>query len=454
MLYVALFGASVFVLLAFIYWKTVAVIDRQTSETIEADILALSDVYRQRGIPGLVEAIRERAGQDALSDNVYLLTDPALKPLAGNVAAWPADTTGASQWISLVLTRKENGQLVPHQVRARTFTLPGDHHLLVGRDMHEKVRFRQLVIDTLSWSLGGTLGLGLLGGYLLSQRMMRRLDRTSRTIGQIMQGDLGRRLPRGSGGDEFDRLAEQVNSLLDQIERLMAGMQLATDSLAHDLRSPLTRLKARIELALIQAPHVDQDREALSDVLSQADAALVMFDNLLKIASAESGLAAADLKPIDAALLARDATELYEPVAEDKGVSLSFTGESELPVRGQSELLSQAITNLIDNAVKHTPTGGHIAVRAEREGKRATLVVADSGAGIAPADRARVLERFVRLETSRSTPGSGLGLSLVAAVVKLHGGTIALADNCPGLRVILSFPLTTMETEQPLSEAA
>ncbi|HYN38390.1 MAG TPA: HAMP domain-containing sensor histidine kinase, partial [Rhodospirillales bacterium] len=360
--------------------------------------------------------------------------------------------TALSEWISLDMTRREESGQVPHEIRARTFELAGGYRLLVGRDMHEKAKFRRIVVETLVWSLAAALALGLLGGIFLSRRMLRRVDGVTQTARRIMQGDFSQRIRHGGSADEFDRLADSLNALFAQIERLMAGMRLATDSLAHDLRGPLTRLRGRIELALLAAPDAARDREALVTVLGQADAALATFDSLLKIAAAESGMAATELKPLDLATLVRDAADLYEPVAEEKGVTLTVATDVLPPVAAQRELLAQAVTNLLDNAVKHTPAGGRIEVRAVNDGASVLLVVADSGPGIPAADRARVLERFVRLEESRSTPGSGLGLSLVAAVAKLHGAQLGLADNAPGLCIELRFPAVAGLAETPAAE--
>jgi signal transduction histidine kinase len=229
--------------------------------------------------------------------------------------------------------------------------------------------------------------------------------------------------------------------MLAQIERLMSGMRLATDSIAHDLRGPLTRLKGRIEMALRCPPETSQDREALADVLAQTDAALVVFDTLLKIATAEARTDAEDLKSLDLASLASNAAELYEPVAEEKGIALGVDTDGPALIRGQPQLLAQAVANLLDNAVKHTPAGGRITVAIGNRGNGVALAVEDTGPGIPEADRARVLERFVRLEESRSTPGAGLGLSLVAAVAKLHDATVHLDDNNPGLRISVRFPV-------------
>ena len=331
--------------------------------------------------------------------------------------------------------------------------MAGGYRLLVGRDMHEKAKFRTIVVETLTWSLAGTLALGLLGGVFLSRRILARVDGVAQTTRQIMQGDLSRRIPERGSGDEFDRLAESLNAMFEQIERLMSGMRLATDSLAHDLRGPLTRLRGRIELALLQPPNSAGDREALMDVLSQAEASLAMFDSLLRIAAAEAGVAATELKPLDVAALARDAVELYEPVAEDKGLQIGVATADVPLINAQRELLSQAVANVLDNAVKHTPSGGRIEVRVSADGPEVVLTIVDTGPGVPEADRERVLERFVRLEECRRDPGAGLGLSLVAAVVKLHGATLRLVDNTPGLRVELRFPALSVSATAPAQAA-
>jgi len=440
LLYTGVFSVSVLVLLGFIYWSTVAVIERQTAETIESEIRGLAEQYRQQGVTRLVQVIGERSGDKGDRNNVYLLTDSNLKRLAGNVRSWPAAATASGQWVNLGLQRRENDRFVPHEIQARTFTLPDGHRLLVGRDMYEKTKFRNTVVETLAWALAATVVLGLIGGLFVSRRMLRRVDQVSHTAQGIMQGDLSRRMQKSGSDDEFDRLAESLNAMLDQIERLMTGMRWATESIAHDLRSPLTRLRTRIELALRDSPDSSQDRAALADALAQTDAALALFDSLLKIATAEAGVAPTELTCLDLAALARDATELYEPVAEDKGIALETHVPGHAPVRGQSQLLAQAVANLLDNAVKNTPSGGRISVSLENVPPDVVLFVADNGPGVPEADRERVLERFVRLEPSRRGPGTGLGLSLVAAVAKLHGATLRLEDNSPGLKVSLRLP--------------
>lgn len=441
LLYAAVFGASVLILLAFVYWSTVAVIERQVADTIEAEIRGLAEQYAEGGVGGLVEIVRQRAGPDGDDDNVYLLTDRLLAPLAGNLAAWPQAVDREGGWVEITLRRVTDGGVVPHQVRARTFELAGGYRLLVGRDMYERRRFRDTVVQALVWSLAATLALGLAGGIFVSRRMLSRVDDISRTTARIIRGDFSGRVERRGSGDEFDRLAGSVNVMLERIERLMSGMKLATDSLAHDLRGPLTRLRGRIELALRRPADAAKDRDALADVLAEADAALAVFENLLKIATAEAGVTAADFAPVDLAALAGDAVDLYEPVAEEKAVVLELSAASAPSISGQADLLAQAVTNLLDNAVTHTPPAGKIVVSVDADGTGVALTVADSGPGIPEAERAHVLERFVRLTPGRGGRGAGLGLSLVAAVAKLHRAELTLADNNPGLRVRLRFLL-------------
>ncbi len=439
--YLALFCVSVLALLAFIYWSTVAVIERQTEETIQSEIRGLAEQYRLQGLPRLRAIVRERSGPSGDPNNVYLLTAPDLSPMAGNLDAWPRHAVGGDEeWVDLSLGRESEGpDGSVHVVRARTFTLSGGFRLLVGRDTRQREAFRRTVVQALGWSVAAMVLLGIIGGLLISRGMLARVDGIARTANSIVSGDLSRRLSVHGSGDEFDRLAGSLNEMLDRIDRLMTGMRLATDSLAHDLRGPLTRLKSRIELALRDSRTGAGDRAVLEGILDDADAALAMFDSLLRIALAEGGAKAGEMTPVDLAALAQAGAELYEPVAEEKGVALTVAASDPVPIVGHGELLSQAVANLLDNAVKYTPAGGTVTVSLAQEGDRAVLSVCDTGPGIPAADRARVLERFVRLDASRGGPGAGLGLSLVAAVARLHGATVSLADNQPGLKVVLAF---------------
>lgn len=452
-LYVALFCASVAALLAFIYRSTVAVIEEQTISTIEAEIRGLAEQYNDEGLERLIEVVRERSGPGGDADSVYLLTDPRRQRLAGNLDEWPARADRPSgQWVTLELSKREGEADVPHGVQARTFILPGQFRLLVGRDTHQRSQFRQTVIEALGWGLAATLGLGLAGGLFVSRSVLRRVDAVTATSRRIMRDDLSGRVPTAGSGDEFDRLAGNLNDMLDQIERLMTGMRAVTDALAHDLRGPLTRLRARLETAKNESAPATPERQLSEDALAELDTILATFDTLVRIARAEAGALRTDIAVIDLSTLANEIADLYRPLTEDNGQILGTDIAPKLHVRAHRQLLAQALSNLLENAIKYAPRDTRIDLVAERAGASVRLKVCDSGPGIAAADRARVLDRFTRLDSSRSTRGSGLGLGLVAAVAKLHDAILELGDNAPGLTVTLTFaaavPEQVIDTEQ------
>ena len=449
LLYICLFGASVLVLLAFIYWTTGRVIDRQTTDTIEAEIRGLAEQYRARGIRQLVAVIEERSGPYGDPDSVYLLADAGFRPLAGNLSAWPREAGGPEGgWVEIA-ARRSSSEEAHGTIRARTFVLAGGFRLLVGRDPRGRADFEDLILESLGGALGITLVLGLLGGLVMSRRMLRRVDAVRETGQRIMRGDLSRRMPVTGVGDEFDRLSITVNEMLDEIETLMTGLRTVTDSVAHDLRSPLTRLKARLELALREGPPEGQGqgqgqghRAALERAVAETDGILHTFATLMEIARAESGKAGIAMGPVDLHAVVADMVELYTPHAEEKGLAMEAALDEAGTVAGHGQFLSQLVANLLDNALAYTPAGGRVAIALAREpAGAARLAVEDSGPGIPPEDRERVLQRFVRLDTSRPSGGSGLGLSLVAGVASLHRARLAL-DESPlgGLRVTLTFP--------------
>jgi signal transduction histidine kinase len=290
--------------------------------------------------------------------------------------------------------------------------------------------------------------LGILGGLFITRRVLRRVDAMTETTRIIMAGELSGRLPVAGTGDELDRLAENLNEMLERIEALMAGLKEVSDNIAHDLKTPLTRLHNRAEDALRMARGESDYREALERTLEESESLIRTFDALLMIARAEAGHARDNMAEFDAAEIARDVGELYEPVAEEKGITLKIEADQAAPVKGNRELVSQALANLIDNAIKYAGPdrpgangeAAQIVVRALNDGERIFLSVDDRGPGIPAEDRSRVTERFVRLEQSRSKPGSGLGLSLTAAVARLHGGELKFEDNRPGLKSIIALP--------------
>ncbi|MCE9650540.1 MAG: HAMP domain-containing histidine kinase [Parvibaculum sp.] len=432
-------------LLAYVYWNTAGFLVRQTDEAVQAEITGLAEQYAQGGLPLLVHTVIQRSRDPGQS--LYLVLDSAGQVLAGNLDVRPSVAPGADGWMDFIYSRRALEGVELKAARARAFYLPEGFYLLVGRDVQERREIESLITSALVWAIALTLALGLIGGLFMSRNMLARVDEINKSSQDIMEGDLSRRLPIAGTGDELDQLGKNLNAMLDQIEALMIGMRQVTDNVAHDLRSPLNRLRNRLEVTLLQESSPEEYRQVLERTIAEADNLLTTFNALLMIARAEAGSLRESMTNIDPAAIVRDAAELYEPVAEENGLGIHLNVQEGLQVRGNRELLSQVLTNLIDNAIKHgkpeTASGDiptiDISVLQERNG-RVCFTVADHGSGIPKHERARVLERFVRLETSRNTPGSGLGLSLASAVARLHGGRIDFEDNQPGLKVTLTLP--------------
>jgi signal transduction histidine kinase len=443
-LYFLVFAASVLGVLLFVYLTSAGFVERQTEATLDAEITGLAEQYAQRGLSGLIQIVAARSAGDRGDAMIYLVTDPDGKPLVGNIAAWPAGVPTHSAWLSFALERTINGRHEVHPARGRLFVIPGGYRLLVGRDISDAAAFRSEVRTTLLWAGLIALGIGLIGGTVMSRNLLRRVEQVNRTSERVMAGNLSDRVPLRGTKDEFDQLAANLNRMLDQIERLMTAMREVTDDVAHDLRTPLSRLRTRLERALAIPSGADpsggaSQAEAIRAAIDEADRLLATFNALLRIAELESGAHLDQAAPIDLSEVARSAAELYEPVADEKGFALSVVAEPGVRMSGDWHLLSQALANLLDNTLKYAG-GGLIELRVFHENGQAILEVADHGPGIPEVDRQSVLDRFVRLEPSRTTPGNGLGLSLVRAIARRHDGSVMLEDNKPGLRVRLQFP--------------
>lgn len=435
LLYMILLAVSVAILLGFIYWSTAGFMYRQTDATIAAEIQGLAEQARRRGLPGLTGVIRERIARDPGGAGVYLLVDPSLKPLVGNLDRWPSDSPDIEGWVEFRLLQRGPDQTEEHAARAQIFHLGGDLRLLVGRDVRDLEATRGLILDALTWGLAITVGLALVGGWLLSTRVLRRIETINQTSREIMEGDLSRRIPVGGSGDDFDKLAAGLNGMLARIEGLMAGVRQVSDNIAHDLRTPLTRLRNKLEFLRSELGQRHPAGKLAEETIADAEEILSTFNALLRIARIESGSRRAAFAPLDLTPLAQDVAELYEPVAADKGQRLTLKANGSAWVVGDRDLLFQALGNLVDNAVKYTPEGGQVTLTVERTPGFVVAEVADTGPGIPPALHGEVFRRFFRADHSRSTPGSGLGLSLVQAVLQLHGAHIELLDSHPGLRV-------------------
>jgi signal transduction histidine kinase len=431
--------------LLFVYWTSADFVERQTEATLDAEITGLAEQYSQRGLSGLIQIVAARSAGDRGDAMIYLVTDPDGKPLVGNIAGWPAGVPIHSSWLSFALERTVNGHIEFHPARGRLFVIPGGYRLLVGRDISDAAAFRGQVRATLLWAGLIALGIGVMGGMAMSRNMLRRVEQVNRTSERVMAGNLADRVPLRGTNDEFDQLATNLNRMLDQIERLMTAMREVTDDVAHDLRTPLSRLRTRLERALVVSSGTDpatagpNQGDAIRGAIEEADRLLATFNALLGIAELESGARRDHTEALELSDVARSAAELYEPVAEEKGFALKVLAEPGVRIRGDRHLMSQALANLLDNALKYAG-GGRIDLRVFADDEQAILEVADQGPGISEADRQSVLDRFVRLEPSRTTPGNGLGLSLVRAIARRHDGSVTLEDNAPGLRVRLKFP--------------
>jgi hypothetical protein len=461
LVYVMVFALFAAILLGYFTWTTSRLITQQIHETVDAEINSLAEIYEEGGLRRLVLVVDTRSRRPG--SNLYLITTPTGEGLAGNVGSLPTGLLDRPGTTETAYRRLDEGEGVEHLAFVRVMQLPGGFRLLVGRDLEERERLHRIVMGAGRWSIALVVLLGLIGGYFITRRVLKRVDAMTATTRRIMGGDLTGRLPIAGTGDEFDRLAESLNAMLERIEALMHGLKDVSDNIAHDLKTPLTRLRNRCEAALRAAKGERSYRAALENVLEESDGLIRTFDALLMIARAESG-EARETTEFDAAEIVQDVAELYEPLAEERGLAVKVETTGPVPLRGNRELISQALANLIDNAIKYAAprhpapalapdlaAAGldatapleavrDIVVSAESQGDRVLLAVADHGPGIAAADRARVVERFVRLEQSRSQPGSGLGLSLAAAVARLHRGELRLEDNNPGLKAILALP--------------
>jgi signal transduction histidine kinase len=440
--YLGVVLASVIGILAVVTLSTAHLIDRHTVETVAAETAGLMEQYREQGLSGLGAAVARRSAVPG-TDLLFLLAAPELEPIAGNLSRWPEAVPERDGWIGFTIGESGDGSGRQHEARAQVFALRDGYQLLVGRSMRDAELLRDKVILPIALGVVLTLALGAAGGLAMSRSVLHRVSVIGQTARRIMRGALPERIPLRGTQDEFDHLAGNLNDMLNEIERLMEGMRQITDSIAHDLRTPLTRMRSRIEMTLLERPDVDTARAALQENLEEVEQLLATFTALMNIAQVEAGTLRSDFQPVALAPLVRRLAELYEPLAEDQELAFELALEGEPSVHGNVHLLSQAVANLVDNAIKYTPAGGRIvlSVRPGSAGRGAELAIADSGPGIPVAARAKVLERFVRLEPSRSSPGSGLGLSLVDAVARLHRATLILDDNAPGLRARLIFPV-------------
>ena len=446
-IYIAVFSLFALAFVVYITYATNVLLTRQISDTIGVELLGLSDQYHIGGLTAVAGIMEERANLPGAS--LYMLTDGEGHILAGNVVQVPAailNKTGEEP--VTIRYQRYAGDTSQHQAMVQVVKLASGYRVLVGRDLGEQQTFRDIVGGALVWALVVMIGLALVSYVFVSRRVLKRIDALSASSVRIMNGDLSGRLEITGSGDEFDRLAESLNAMLNRIELLLYGLKDVSDNIAHDLKTPLTRLRNRVEAALSSGGDAAAYRASLEATIEESDNLIKTFNALLAIARIEAGSPDGTAEPVDASAIARDVAELYEPVADELGINFAVSTPAPVMIRASRELLSQTIANLVDNAIKHATApdaarrASRIAISTASEGGFLLLRVADDGPGIPEEDRERVLRRFVRLEKSRSLPGSGLGLSLVAAVAHLHHGAVELGDGNPGLVVTVRLPLS------------
>jgi signal transduction histidine kinase len=443
----ALFFAALFLLagLAFsavLWWGTAGALERQIDAAIRADSVALAERWRDGGDQEVVEAIDERLALDAEDQTLYLLLAPDRRRLAGNLEKLPDVYQAGAQWYGMTVDRNA----VQSEARLYVQILPDNSLLAVGRDISEKIRLRALLTEGLAWSAGAALLLAFGGAWMLRRALAERLAPATATAALIAGGNLSPRVPLSGREDEFERLGQSMNTMLDRIAHLMEGVRGVSDAIAHDLRTPIARARSRLEESLAGSDEPAALKGALERGIADLDNVTRVFQAVLRIAEVEAGARRAAFASLDLVPLLEDAAELYGASAEEKAQMLATEWPDALPLTGDRDLLLQAVANLLDNAVKFTEPGGTIRLAATWEGDAVLLRVSDEGPGLSADDRARVGERFFRADQSRNTPGSGLGLSLVRAVVTLHRGSLWFEDGsgaapgCPGLTVCLRLP--------------
>jgi signal transduction histidine kinase len=435
--YAAIFILSSFLLVGILWWRTAVYLDREVDAVILADAQAVGDRLHDFGLLGALETVRDRVNAEADEHAIYLLADPSLNAVAGNMAAWPAQIGQRPGWYEIGLARA--GKL--HATRILYVTLPGGYRLLVGRDVQDRVAIRRLILGGLVWAAGIAVLLAIVGGMLIRRGVLVRVEAINRTAAAIMRGDLSRRVPVRGATDEFDQLSHTINGMLQQIEVLIDGVRNASNAVAHDLRTPLAELRNRLEALLLTRPPLDMAMEEVQAAVGDLDRVIGVFNALLRLAEIDSGARLAGFRAVRLDTVAGEVADLYGPVAEARGITFAYTPPGELRVQGDPDLLAQAIGNLVDNAVKFSSAGGQVSLGlAPAADGGAEIVVADSGPGIPDAEKSQVVQRFYRGAAGGGVAGVGLGLSVVAAVARLHGGRLEFADRHPGLMATLTLP--------------
>ena len=439
--YTLLVTLAVGVTLGSAYFLTESLITDEVDLIIDTELKSLEEKFARSGLAGVTDEINLRIDSWGRIGAVYMLADPNFERIAGNVTDWPFEGMPAERWPEFEIGTIEPGRRAVHPVRAAVRALPGGDLLLVGTDISQGRRFAEKFRFATLWGIGLSTLAAALAGFWFSYRLARRVGAVASTCERILAGDPGRRLPVAGTRDEFDSLAISVNHVLDRLEEQAGTLRATFDSAAHDLRAPLHRLRTRMDALLLRSPPLEPPvYESVDSAMREVDHLQRTLATLLQIALAESGAPLAAPAAVDLAELAAELGELFEPVAAARGLELVCEPAGPAVVQGNRQLLAQLLTNLIENGLKYVPAHGRIEVTVRPLSGAVRLVVSDNGPGIAAADRARAGQPFTRFVTASAPDGSGLGLSLVAAIVRLHRGRLELQANDPGLRVLVDLP--------------
>jgi signal transduction histidine kinase len=439
-MWILIFGAAVVALFGYVYWSTTSYVRSRSDQAIAAELTILREAYASAGRSGLITTIAQRIAGEHFEGGVYLLADPSFAPLAGNLDVWPSSLKGTTGWGNFSAREWKPDAAYRPLLRATFEALPDGTHLLVGKDIQDLDDFSEKINTALVLAVLLIFVLAGAASVSVTRRTVGRMEAINATSRAIMQSGLSERIPLRGTRDEWDELATNLNSMLDRIEALMAEVKQFTDNVAHDLRTPITRMRGRLEKAYNSLGDGASPQLLIGDTIADLDGVLRMFSSLTRISQIEASDRTAAFRTIDLAEIVREVVELFDAAAEERGGHLDSIGDQRVLVTGDRDLLFDAVANLADNAIKHGRETGQVTVEVKESDGGAVISVSDNGPRIPVDEFQRVFKRFYRLERSRQTPGNGLGLTLVAAVARLHGARIEMLDNAPGLKIRLWFP--------------
>ena len=452
-LYVSLFGVSVAALFGYVYWSTTRYVKQRYDTMVVVDRRELLDTFARGGREGLIRELRSHQADTPADGDVYMLADADYAPIAGNLKDWPVVARAADGWVEFSpLNWRPNAKHRP-LLRALVTTLPDGSHLLSGEEIDDMLAFGRTINRGLALGVTLLCLLAAAAGISVTRRTVARIEAVNATSRAVMASGLGKRIPTRGTKDEWDQLAQNLNSMLERIEELVRGIKEVSDNIAHDLRTPLMRMRGRLEVALRTRRNGEADEALIARTVAELDEVLKTFSSLLRISAVEARERTVGFGAVDLGKLAAEVVDLFDAAAEERGIRLRCSAAATAPLLGDRDLLFEALSNLIDNALKHGQSDVEVSVEPDgAAGVR--LAVRDHGPGIPSGERKHVLQRFYRLERSRSTPGNGLGLSLVQAVAQLHFAELSLLEARPGLAVELKFPATASSDARPAATPA